>query len=642
MKRFSFLLFLTTLTLSVSSFAKVTLPQIFTDNMVLQRDKAVKVWGWADAGENVSVSFNGQTVKVKTDKSGHWIVSLKPMAFGGPFEMKIAGKANNVSLKNVLIGDVWICSGQSNMEWTIKNTNNSAKEVAEANYPNIRFFTVEKAVSYKPKEDVTGQWLVCSPQTLADFSAVAYFFGRKLNKDLNVPIGLISTSWGGTNIQTWISWDVMSKDEAYKDITPEAFEKMASQQHEKQAQYKAALLNEKGVAEKWFDSNYKASDWKTVELPKAWEQTSIGNTDGIIWFKKDFQATADMIAKNATLSLGPIDDEDVTYVNGKQIGREVEWNKDRRYEVPAGTLVAGTNTITIKVIDNQGGGGLHGKPEQLFVDIDGKTISLAGEWKYKESVTTSQYGVKFIGPNEFPSQLYNAMVAPLISYSIKGAIWYQGEANTYQAYRYRTLLPTLINDWRKHWNDSFAFYWVQLANFMEPSATPVDSDWAELREAQDMTLSVPNTGQAVIIDIGEAFDIHPRNKQDVGYRLALAALKNSYNKNIVYSGPRYQSMKVEGNKIILSFSEKGSGLKTKDKYGYVRGFAIAGADKKFVWAKASIEGDNIVVYSDKVANPVAVRYAWGNNPDDANLYNNEDLPAAPFRTDQWKGVTEGR
>jgi sialate O-acetylesterase len=643
MRKFSAIFMLLSFAIATNAYAKVTLPKIFTDNMVVQRDKPVKVWGWAEKGENLTIAFNGQSVKIKADKSGQWIAKLNPMKFGGPFEMKITGKSNVITLKNILIGDVWVCSGQSNMEWIIKNTNNAEKEIAAANYPNIRFFTVEKALSYKTKEDVAGgDWKVCSPATLAEFSAVAYFFGRKLNQDTNIPIGLINTSWGGTNIQTWISWDVMSKDEANKNMTPEAFEKLAAEQGEKQAKYTEAMKNEKGVAEKWFDLAYASADWKKIEMPAAWEHSAIGNTDGVIWFKKELQATKEMLSKPATLSLGPIDDADVTYINGKLVGQEHEWNKERIYEIPVGVFVEGRNIITIKVTDNQGGGGLFGKAEQLYVDFSGSKMSLAGEWKYKESVTTALYGVQNIGPNEFPSQLYNAMVAPLIRFPIKGAIWYQGEANTYQADRYRTLFPMLITDWRKNWNDQFPFYWVQLANFMEAAQQPSDSEWAELREAQDLTLSVPNTGQAVIIDIGEAGDIHPKNKQDVGQRLALTALKNTYGKNIVYSGPRYQSMKIEGNKIRLSFTEKGSGLKSKDKYGYLKGFAIAGTDQKFVWAKAFIEGDSVIVYSDEISNPVAVRYAWGDNPDDANFYNNEDLPAAPFRTDDWKRITAGK
>jgi sialate O-acetylesterase len=285
---------------------------------------------------------------------------------------------------------------------------------------------------------------------------------------------------------------------------------------------------------------------------------------------------------------------------------------------------------------------MSGSADQIYVDAGGQRVSLAGEWMYRSSVNTGEFGMVNVGPNAFPSQLYNTMIAPFISYGIKGVIWYQGESNTWQAYTYRTLFADLIKNWRTKWGYELPFYWVQLANFQAAVETPGESDWAELREAQSLTLALPQTGQAVIIDIGEANDIHPRNKQDVGLRLALAALKTTYGKDIVYSGPVYQNMKVDGNKIVLYFSNVGTGLMTKDKYGYVKGFAIAGADKKFVWAKAYLEGNTVVVYHESISNPVAVRYAWANNPDDASLYNKENLPASPFRTDTWPGVTEGK
>ncbi|MES2733732.1 MAG: sialate O-acetylesterase [Bacteroidota bacterium] len=621
--------------------AEVKLPKVFTNNMVLQRDKPVKVWGWAAKGESVAVSFNGQQAKAKANNQGAWVVTLPAMLYGGPFDMTVTGKANTVTLKNILIGDVWICSGQSNMEWIIRNTNHAEKEIAESAYPSIRLFTVEKALSFTPKPDLAGgTWLECNPATIGDFSAVAYFFGRKLNKELNIPIGLINSSWGGTNIQTWTSWDVMSQQEEYKSLTPAKYTEMVNNRGTAQEKYAAALKIDKGMAEKWFDPAASVTGWKKIQVPSNWDQTEIGPEDGIVWFKSEFDVPADLAGKPATISLGPIDDWDETYINGVLVGKEYDFTKPRIYTLNTG-LKAGKNSIIIKITDVVGGGGLYGNPEQLFVEVGGQKISLAGEWQYKPSVLSSYYGVKSWGPNEFPSQLYNAMIAPLTQYSLKGAIWYQGENNAYEAFKYRTLFPNLINDWRSKWGNDLSFYWVQLANFMKPADEPVESQWAELREAQTKTLSLPNTGQAVIIDIGEANDIHPRNKQDVGYRLALAALKTTYAKDIVYAGPIYQSMKIQGNKVLLSFSNTGSGLVAlRDKYHYIRGFAIAGADKKFVWANAYLEGDQVVVSSDAVKNPVAVRYAWGDNPDDANLYNQEGLPATPFRTDDWKPITQ--
>jgi len=435
--------------------AAVTLPKIFTTNMVLQRDKEVKIWGWADKGESVTVSFNGQKVKV-TGTNGEWMAILKPMVYGGPYEMTISGKKDVIRLGNILIGDVWICSGQSNMEWSIKNTNNAEKEIAESKNPRIRLFTVSKAMAFQPKKDIEGgEWLECDPKTVGNFSAVAYFFGRKLNKDLNIPIGLINSSWGGTNVQTWISWDRMSKEPGYENVNFQQFEKEIAERKEKQQQFREALKNDKGITEKWYDPASATEGWKKIQLPKPWEATEIGNADGVIWFKKDFYLLQSIKgnppagrAGKVVVCLGPIDDDDKTYLNGKLIGSTHVYNKDRVYPVDAGLLKSGKNTIIIKVTDTGGGGGLYGKEEQLYADIDGNKILLAGDWAYKTSAVTTDFGIKDAGPNSFPSQLYNAMIAPVINYAIKGGIWYQGEANAGEAYKYRTLFADMIRDWR--------------------------------------------------------------------------------------------------------------------------------------------------------------------------------------------------
>ncbi len=626
---------------SFAANANVSVSKIFSNNMVIQRDREIKIWGWASPGESVTVSFNGKSGKAKTSKNGKWLVKIPAMTAGGPYVMKVSGK-NSVELNNILIGDVWVCSGQSNMEWIIRNTNDAVKEIAESNYPKLRLFTVTKAMSYTPKEDLEGgTWLECNPKNVEEFSAVAYFFGRKLLKELDVPIGLINTSWGGTNIETWTSWDVMGQIEPYKSADISKQEINIADQQKKKDLYLAAMKSDKGVTEKWFDPNTKVSGWKNIAVPADWGQTEIGNADGIVWYKKEVELPAGF-SGTATLSLGPIDDMDVTYVNGQQVGSISDYSKERVYEIGNGILHAGKNIIVVKVRDDQGGGGIYGEKEKLFLSTGEKKYALAGAWEYKASVLTSEYGVLNVGPNSFPSLLYNAMAAPITNFGIKGAIWYQGESNANMAYRYRTYFPNLIKDWRAKWGYEFPFLWVQLANFMAPVAEPSESAWAELREAQSMTLSLPKTGEAVIIDIGEEKDIHPRNKQDVGLRLALNALKVAYGKEIVYTGSTYESMKVEGNKIILTLANRGSGLVAKDKYGYVKGFAIAGSDHKFVWSHAIIVGDQVIVSSEQVSNPVAVRYAWGDNPDDANLYNQEGLPASPFRTDTWKGITEGK
>jgi sialate O-acetylesterase len=626
---------------TASSVLALKLPRIFSSNMVLQRDQPLNVWGWGTPGETVKVSFHGQSLQAKAAKNGTWKVVLKPMAHGGPFVMTITAKSGNVSFENVLIGDVWLGSGQSNMEWTLDNTKDAKKDIPSANYPKIRLFTVEKDLNYKMQDDLkTGEWLQCNSENAAKFSAVAYYFGRTLATELDIPIGLINSSWGGTMVEPWISWDEIGKEAPYKDMIIADLEVSGKDNEAKQKAYAEARDNDKGRQEKWYSPELNVADWKKVAVPADWGATEIGNVDGVVWFRTEFQLKPEQL-DSATLSLGAIDDADVTYLNGTEVGKETQYNKARLYKIAKGVLKEGRNVLTIRVQDDQGGGGLYGKPEDVFLLIKGQRIALAGDWSYKSAALTKDFGVANIGPNSLPSLLYNAMIAPIVPYKIKGVIWYQGEANTNAAHRYQKLFPMLINNWRQKWGYEFPFYWVQLANFLAPAQQPGNSEWAELREAQRMTLALPRTGQAVIIDIGEADDIHPRNKKDVGHRLALNALAKEYQKNVIFSGPEYKEIQLQGDKAILTFNHTGSGLEARNnKYGYVQGFAVAGEDKKFYWARAFIEGGKVVVHSPEVKNIVAVRYAWSDNPGDANLYNKEGLPASPFRTDSWKLSTE--
>ncbi|MEQ9306978.1 MAG: sialate O-acetylesterase, partial [Marinoscillum sp.] len=396
--------------------------------------------------------------------------------------------------------------------------------------------------------------------------------------------------------------------------------------------YQLALKEGPGVQHKWEKPGTNYAEWSSVDLPAKWESTKIGNQDGIIWFARSFEVPEEDAGKRGVVSLGPVDDWDDTYINGHLVGHLTDWTAKRRYQINEGILKPGTNWVVVKVTDGSGGGGLYGEPDELFVQTESGKSSLTGSWKYKTSVLASDFGIEKISPNEFPTQLYNAMIAPLTNLAITGVIWYQGEKNTSNPQQYQELFPTMIRDWRLQFGQEFPFLWVQLANFMAPDAEPSNSNWAELREAQSMTLSLPKTGQAVIIDLGEANDIHPRNKKDVGERLALTAKKVAYGQDVVYSGPTFKSMEIIGNEAIITFSNIGGGLVTRDKYGYVKGFAIAGENGRFVWAKAKISGDQVIVTSDQVLNPVYIRYAWGDNPDDANLYNKEGLPASPFRT----------
>jgi sialate O-acetylesterase len=631
----------------IGANANVTMPGIFGNNMVLQRNKPIPVWGWAKPNETIVVSLNKQKKTVKADQKGNWMVKLSPETAGGPFALTIKGN-NTIAYSNVLIGEVWVCSGQSNMEWPLSVSNNAAQEIADANYPEIRHFTVTKAASSIPQKDIKGgSWDVAEPKNAGRFSAVGYFFGRKLYQELKVPIGLINTSWGGTHVETWTSREAFAGSEEFKSmiasvplVNIDSLTKIKSAKLKLDMQKWQTELLPKNLLSSWNQANFDDSQWKKLNFPGLWEGQGLNGVDGVLLFRKSFTVDADKAGSPAILELAKIDDSDVAYINGVKVGATDGYNTTRTYTVPAGILKAGNNVVSVQITDSGGGGGFHGdSPMQITV---GKVHSLTGEWLYKFETINEVASALNLNPNEYPSLLYNAMLSPLIPYAIQGAIWYQGESNAGRAWQYRKAFPLMINDWRKQWKQGdFPFYFVQLASFDAGGSTNKNSgyQWAELREAQTLTLSLPNTGMAVTSDVGEAKDIHPRNKQDVGLRLALAALRDTYKKNVVGGGPMYQSMKTEGNKVIISFSSIGSGLMTKDKYGYLKGFEISGADQKYCYAKAYIKGDKVIVYSDDVPAPVAVRFGWFDEISENNLFNKEGLPAVPFRTDNWQRVT---
>jgi sialate O-acetylesterase len=634
----------------VDTSADIKTPRIFGSNMVLQQGVEIPLWGWADNGEQITISFNNTTVRTKTGKDGKWSVKLPAQEYGGPLTLTIKGK-NTIVFDNILIGEVWVCSGQSNMEWKVSQSNNADIEIASSNFPKIRLFTVPKAVAQYPQSDIaSGEWEECSPETVGDFSAVGYFFGRDIFQELNVPIGLIHTSWGGTVAETWSSAETISKDPDFKyklgELNQLDFNKY---REEKLAQIKNLLGGE--IPQKdlgmengqpvWTALDFNDNSWRTIKTPMYWEQQGYLDIDGIGWYRKEIELTEQQTFANATLHLGKIDDSDITFMNGIEIGKtEGLYDKDRVYTIDKKHLRPGKNMIVVRVDDTGGNGGIWGEPEEQFLAVGSEKINISGDWKFKISKAT--VGQVNIGPNSYPTLLFNGMVNPILPYAIKGAIWYQGESNADRAKQYQRVFPDLINDWRSHWGlGDFPFLFVSLANFNPPVETPGESNWAELREAQTKTLALPNTGMALAIDIGEANDIHPKNKQDVGSRLALNALKIAYNKDVVHSGPMYKSVEFKDGKAYITFSETGSGLKANDKYGYLKGFTIAGPNKKFIWAKAEIiDSRTVVVYSESVTNPISVRYGWANNPDDVNLYNAEGLPANPFRTDDWPGVTK--
>lgn len=640
------LICLTILALSQLSQANVSLPRIFGDNMVLQRNKPIPVWGWAAANEKVTVQFNKQVKTVKADKNGQWKLTLDAEQAGGPWQLTVKGK-NNIAINNVLVGEVWICSGQSNMEWTVNNSRNKEQEISNANFPQIRHIKVPNTVSAVPQKDLPGgSWEVCSPQTVANFTAVGYFFARELNQQLNVPIGLINTSWGGTMVETWTSKEAFERSEEFKtlfgDVKLSDLEASLKEQInalQKKIEALQGPLTANMETDSWKTQDLNDAAWATMKLPNTWESQGFENLDGVVWFRKSITLTAEQAGKPATIELARIDDIDETYINGAKVGGLSQYDAARKYTIPAGVLKAGKNVIAVRVTDNAGGGGIYGDAADMKLTIGNNSQSLAGDWLFRVQTIRSN---NTVSPNSYPTLLFNSMVNPIIPYAIEGAIWYQGETNAGRAYQYRKAFPLMINDWRQRWNQGdFPFYFVQLASFNSANGdSQRGSTWAELREAQTKTLSLPNTGMAVTIDIGESKDIHPRNKQDVGKRLAAIALHNQYQKQGEYSGPLYRSMRTVGNKIELSFDHAQSGFKVNDKYGYIKGFEIAGANKQFRFAQAQVSGDKIIVWCDDVSAPVAVRYAWADDMPEANLYNKEGFPAVPFRTDNWTGITE--
>jgi sialate O-acetylesterase len=631
------------LLISQMVFGAVKLPHLVSDGMVLQRDTNVKIWGWADANEKIAVSFNGHTFDTSAGSDGKWAVTFSDLKAGGPYIMDI-NASNHITLKDVMVGEVWVCSGQSNMELPMNRVKYKYPDIiAKAENPNIRLFNVPRRYDFQqPQDDLkSGKWVSANPKSVLDFTAVGYFFAKELNEKYNVPIGLINASVGGSPAEAWMSEDALKafpaylktaekfKDSNYIDQITKKDNAVSSEWNNRINQLDKG--QEKGQ-KPWYDVNYDASGWATMNVPGYWADTNLGSVNGVVWFRKEINVPEAMAGKAAKLWVGRIVDGDFTYINGKQVGSVSYQYPPRIYDVPANLLKAGKNIITVRVISNSGKGGfVADKP--YYLSAGEQTIDLKGKWQYKLGVATPPMppGKTFVEWQ--PTGLYNGMLAPLFNYRIKGVIWYQGESNAGKGREYRKLFPALIANWREKWNEGdFPFLYVQLPNFMETKNNPSESGWAETREAQLKTLSVPNTAMAVAIDLGEWNDIHPLNKQDVGKRLALAAEKVAYgNANAVYSGPIYQSMKIEGNKIILTFTNTGSGLTAKGG-GELKYFAIAGADKKFVWAKAKIKGNTVIVSNDQIANPVAVRYAWADNPEGANLYNNEGLPASPFET----------
>lgn len=644
----SFFTFTVLFILALPVSAKVILPSFFTDNMVIQQNSVLTLDGRARPDREVMAvaGWNKQKYTVQSGSDGKFKIEIPTPSAGGPYTLTVSD-GEKLTLSNILVGEVWFCSGQSNMEMTLSGwggVTNHKQEIAESQYPSIRLLQVKKTLGYTPAVDVEvnrGGWHECSPASIPDFSAVAYFYARELWKELNIPIGVIDCTWGGTPAESWVSAGTLAQVTGFQEkiagMEALGFDKerlMAAYQKE-MIEWEREFMNKdagyKNGTPLWTSNLQTGSEWKSMELPGFWEQKGLPGFDGVVWFQREIEIPAAWQGKEVKLHLGKIDDEDITYCNGQEIARGQGHATFRHYTIPAQLVKAGKGVLTIRVVDFGGEGGINGEPGDLYAEANGQRIELAGKWNYHVGLSVADIPLQPLSPenSKYPSVLYNGMVSPFTRFPIKGAIWYQGEENSGRAKQYIPLFQALIADWRKQWNNDFPFYFVQLAGYMKPQLVQPDSQWAHLREAQAEALHVANTGMITAIDLGNPYDIHPKNKQDVGKRLAALALAKTYQKGN-YHMPLCLGHQVSGSTLILIFDSVIS-----PPVGEIKGFIIAGPDGTFYPAEAALQkdGKSIVLHSPEVKIPVAARYNWADCPD-GNLYSQEGCPVGPFRTDK--------
>lgn len=629
---------------SVASNAQVRYPlkmaNIFGDNMVIQQNRKVPVWGVSTPGERVAVEFAGTTTVTQAGNDGKWMLRLPVMKAGGPFEMKVSAGGTAITFHNVMTGEVWIASGQSNMQFTLSNTTNDQAVLQQADNPYIRMFTVQQETGMAPLSDVVpSAWRVCNPATAGYFSAVGYYFAKSIFEARYVPVGIVNSSWGGSAAEAWTSAETLTNLADFKDkmltLDMDTARWNARVVRSKQLEQERAILAktaQEGTRQGVHLPAYNDAAWKQTEYPLNMEKLSMPGHWGFVWFRKEVELPVAAANTPLTMTLPIYSDEHNIYFNGTPIAH-VEKNSSVKYTIPAALVQAGRNSIAIRMRTYFGTGRLGDAsvPTPLIEPANKQwQVSIGGKWKHHAGIEPKlAYWQDYFNT---PTVIYNAMIAPLMPFAIRGVIWYQGESNVGKANQYYTLFPALIDDWRRHWEqDNFPFLFVQLASIKKQGST--DMKWALLREAQDRTLRISNTGMATAVDLGLKDDIHPKNKKDVGARLSLVARKLVYGENIVSSGPVYESATINGSTMRIRFSSTGSGLIARDS-GSLKGFLIAGEDKIFYPAVAAIEGQEVVVRSAKVASPMAVRYSFESWPD-GNLYNREGLPAPPFRTDNW-------
>jgi len=600
-----------------SAEAKISLPSMIADKMVIQREAPVKIWGWSNPGEKVSVRFRDAIYATQGNDKGEWEVSLEPQSAGGPFLMEI----NDIALRDVLIGDLWLMSGQSNQELPIDRLIGMFPEINVSDYNKIRHFKVPKWTSPYPQEKIKegAVWNSGVASEVMEWTALAYFFAKEAYEKTGVPQGMLVSCLGGSSVETWMDPEVLARLQPGQVTLKELV---------KAAEDKGADIYTK--------LGFNDSGWDNTNVPGYWEENDIDHK-GTVWYRKKFNVPASLAGRQASLQLGTLVDSDITYINGVYVGSTGYQYPPRNYNIPAGVLREGENVVVVKLDSPLGNGGFIPNKDYRII-CDGTEIDLKGEWKIakgREAGALQKLNMAYSNQMEARSGLYNTMLLPLSKCTFKGVVWYQGESNTGRWNEYETLLSGMIGNWREVFNDTdLPFIVVQLPNFMKSYPHPTDGGWARLREAQmKVALNVPCTYYTVNYDLGEWNDIHPLNKKDVAKRIWKSAAENIYGKKVEGHAPQYESMQVKDGEIIITFSHVGKGLKARE--GKLRHFAIAGSDRKFVWADAVAKGNKVIVSSNQVKAPVAVRYAWADNPEGANLVSSDNMPAAPFRTDSW-------
>lgn len=659
-------------------FAEVRLPSIISDHMVLKKSAAAPIWGWADANEEVTVSLDGQTATTKAAPDGTWRVELNlKSAAPGPFDLLVNGK-NSLKVSDVLIGEVWVASGQSNMEFPLRNTVDSEAEIAQSGNPLLRQFLVPHAAKPKPAEDCSGKWVVATPQTTGSFSGAGYYFAKFLQEELKTPVGFINDAWGSTCIEAWTSdqsIETIPQLKKGKDSRNQALAEYPRLKSDFVSQFQKWLKKTNREDRECSDISPFAAEtlsstegWTAVRLPGDVAASGLPS-NGAIWLRKEVVVPSQSADQSWSLRLGPFEGFERVYWNGKLMEETSLQNypgagSSHHYYLPANVVKAGTNILALRIFAPTG-------TIKMTADLGFGSISLAGEWmikaEYELPKLDSAEAAKAPNPPKIPSgeldiagYLFNGMINPLLPYGISGVIWYQGESNVKRAWQYRTTLPLLIKDWRRHWKrDDLPFYLCQLPSYNGKNDQPKESSWAELREAQSLACRLPHTGVAILVDLGESGNVHPGNKRTVGKRLADLVLAKEYGKEGVFTGPTYDSIEIQGRQVRVRFAVPTGGLMAKpvsDTYtvstqskqtapltrnspkSEIEGFAICGSDRKWVWADARIDGDTVLVWSDLISDPMAVRYAWSDNPT-CNLYNQAGLPAAPFRSDDFPAQT---